>query len=136
MRFQIPQYINVEDKVIFGMTFKQFGFVVIPVVVYILLFMQRVSTLKIVLVEMIVLPYCLLSAFYKVNGQKFNTVFFNFLKYLIKSRFYIWRKIPRVKFFPEIDISLFHKIKKQGLDQKEIEKKIKELSETFEKENP
>lgn len=90
MRFQVPQFTDVEDKIIGPLTLKQFiylaGSAGICVVLFTLLprFLAIIASLPIAL-------FGVALAFYKVNSQPFIKVVESFLKYTITSKLYIWR---------------------------------------------
>lgn len=132
MRYQVPQYIDIEDKLLFNFTVKQFLYIIVPILAYLLMFMAKWPTLEVVLVEAILVPYAYASAFIVMNGQKFNTVLFNFILFRLKSKFYLWNKVSRVKIFPEVDITLFHKKAGKKINESELSKKIKEISKEIE----
>ena len=91
MRFQVPQFIEVEDKIFGPLTFKQFiylaGSVGIAVVLYALLphFIAIILALP-------VLALGASLAFYKVNGKPFIFFVESSVKYYIGSKLYIWKK--------------------------------------------
>lgn len=133
MRHQLPQYIDIEDKLIFGLTLKQFLYLTLPVIAFVYLKAVRKWPVgKIIVVELLLAPYAYFSAFVQINGQKFNTVLFNAINYYLKRRLYLWKKIPRFKIFPEVDISLFHKKVEQEITTKDIESKIIKISKKLE----
>ena len=91
MRFEVPQFIEIEDKIFGPLTWKQF--------VYILggagaLFMLYV-TLPFVIFLLIGTPLAALTfglAFYKVNNRPFSIVLESFVTYLAGGRLYLWKK--------------------------------------------
>ncbi|MBX4189502.1 PrgI family protein [Candidatus Parcubacteria bacterium] len=98
MRFQVPQFIEVEDKIFGPLTFKQFiylaGSVGIAVILFALLpkFLAFVFGLPIVL-------FGAALAFYKVNGKPFIYTVEAFLKYTLGDKLYLWQKQERA---PEV----------------------------------
>jgi hypothetical protein len=97
MRFEVPQFIDIEDKIFGPLTFKQFIYVAgggglcyatykfFPIFIAIP-----------VIIAIAGLSYAL--AFYKLNGQAFITVGQAFLVYLTKNKLYVWKKeAPQVK---------------------------------------
>lgn len=128
MRYQIPQYIDIEDKLIFNLTVRQFLYISIPFAVFFFTMMSGWSTSHIILVEIPAIIYAYLAAFVTINGQKFNTVAWNLFIYRLRSRFYLWRRIARAKIFPEIDISLFHRQEDKNLTEQELAQNIQSIS--------
>lgn len=91
MRFQVPQFIEVEDKIFGPLTFKQFIYVAGGVGICVILFIFLPKFLAII----ISLPTALFAAalaFYKVNDKPFINVVEAFVKYTFTSKLYIWKK--------------------------------------------
>ena len=91
MRFQVPQFIEIEDKIFGPLTFKQFIYVAGGAGLSIILFLF----LPIFLAILIALPIALFSAalaFYQVNGKPFVNVVEAFVKYTLTNKLYIWKK--------------------------------------------
>jgi hypothetical protein len=91
MRFQVPQFIEVEDKIFGPLTFKQFIYVAGGAGICVILFLLLPRFIAIV----ISLPIALFSAalaFYKVNDKPFINLVEAFVKYSLTSKLYIWRK--------------------------------------------
>jgi hypothetical protein len=91
MRFQIPQFIDVEDKIFGPFTLKQFIYLaggaavaVVAVVFWGLFFGLLVSSPIVVL--------ALALAFYKINNRPFVHTMESAFKYVIKDKLYIWHK--------------------------------------------
>lgn len=95
MRFQVPQFIEVEDKIFGPLTFKQFVYIAGGAGVCIVLF----TFLPKFFAFLASVPIALFSlglAFYKVNDKPFIEVVEAYFKYLAGSKLYIWRKQERV----------------------------------------
>lgn len=93
MRFQVPQFIEVEDKIFGPLTFKQFVYVAGGIGICVLLFTFLPKFLAI----LIALPFAALSgalAFYRYNDKPFAHFIEAFFKYSITSKLYIWKKTP------------------------------------------
>ncbi len=94
MRFQVPQFIDVEDKIFGPLTFKQFiylgGGTGICAILFILL-----PKLVAFLISVPVGIFALALTFYKVNEKPFINVAESFFKYLTGSKLYIWKKEER-----------------------------------------
>jgi hypothetical protein len=91
MRFEVPQFIDVEDKIFGPLTFKQF------------IYLAGGGGLGYVAYKLIPFPFWiivgggfiifgLLLAFYKVNNQPFIAVVQNWLTFKIKGKLYIWER--------------------------------------------
>ena len=91
MQFQVPQYIDIEDKVIGPFTLKQFLFLAGGGALLFLLF-KIVKFFVFLLLAVPVVSLTIALAFIKVNNQSFITVIKNSLGFLKKPDFYIWKK--------------------------------------------
>jgi hypothetical protein len=95
MRFQVPQFIEIEDKIFGPLTFKQFIYIAGGIGFATILFLLLPKFLAII----ISLPIVIFSAalaFYKVNNKPFINVVESFVKYTITSKLYIWKKEDKV----------------------------------------
>jgi len=93
MRYQTPQFIEIESKIFGPLTLKQFIYLVGGIGIIFLLYI----VLPIWLVFLAGLPvgaFSLALAFYKVNNQPFIKVVENAFKYLSSARLYLWKKTP------------------------------------------
>ena len=92
MRFQVPQFINVEDKVIGPLTIKQFLYILIAVVVLFILYkILNLFVFVILSIPVVILTYAL--AFLKVHNQPFVNIVKNMFGFLRKPDFYVWQKL-------------------------------------------
>ena len=91
MQFQVPQFIEVEDKIFGPLTFKQFIYLAggggLAFTIYSLL-----PTFISLFLIIAVVALALALAFYKVNGKPFINVVESAFKYYISGKLYIWRK--------------------------------------------
>lgn len=91
MRFQVPQFIEVEDKIFGPLTFKQFIYLVGGGGFGVILFIFLPKFLAILLALPIIL-FASALAFYKVNDKPFINMVESFVKYTLTSKLYIWKK--------------------------------------------
>lgn len=97
MRFQVPQFIEVEDKIFGPFTFKQFVYLAggggIAFIVW-----QALPTFLALPIIVAVGALSLALAFYKVNERPFIAMIESAFRYFTKSRLYTWKKErePRV----------------------------------------
>jgi len=91
MRFQTPQFIEVEDKIFGPLTFKQFLYLAggagLGFIVYRLL-----PTLVAIMVIIPVLALALALAFYKINNKPFIYAVQAGIKYFLNQKLYVWKK--------------------------------------------
>lgn len=91
MQYQVPQFIEVEDKIFGPLSFKQFvylagGLGIIVVLLTLLPFFLGV------LISIPVGALSLALAFYKVNNKSFVEVLESGLFFFMNDRLYIWQK--------------------------------------------
>lgn len=91
MRFQVPQFIEVEDKIVGPLTLKQFIYLAgaggICVVLY--------TTLPGFLAIFFMLPVAALGgalAFLKINNRSFIEILEAFFKFTIGGKLYLWKQ--------------------------------------------
>ncbi|HMO78766.1 MAG TPA: PrgI family protein [Candidatus Paceibacterota bacterium] len=96
MRFQVPQFIGIEDRIFGQLTAKQFLYVGAGIGIAFIL--TRIIPNRIIAL-FIALPIAGLFfafAFYKYDGHiPFIKIVENFIKYTGKPKIYIWKKIPK-----------------------------------------
>ena len=95
MRFQVPQFIEVEDKIFGPLTLKQFIYLAggagLSFVIYRILGSLLLAALPIIVVA----SFSALLAFYKINNKPFIFVVEAAFKYFFSSKLYIWKKEDR-----------------------------------------
>ena len=91
MKFKVPQFIEVEDKVIGPFTLKQFLYMAVGGgILFALWFAVSIPVFIIIAIPLIALV--LTFVFYKVNGRSFSAFLVSLLDYFTKPRLYIWKK--------------------------------------------
>jgi hypothetical protein len=91
MRFRVPQFIDVEDKLFGPLTFKQFVYLAGGGGIVYFLFKALPFYISIFLI----LPIAALSlslAFYKVNSRPFIFYLQSIFSYIFSSRVYVWKQ--------------------------------------------
>jgi len=120
MKFQVPQFIEVEDKIFGPLTLKQFIYLAgAGGVVFMLWRILPIFIAIIAATPIITLAIAL--AFYKVNKRPFVSILEAAFRYALSSRLYIWK---------HKNIS---KMKGRQEDDKKIEKtliRVPKLSES------
>ena len=91
MRFQVPQFIEIEDKIFGPLTFKQFVYLAGGAGVCVVAFTFFPKFLAI-LFSLPVAALALALAFYKVNDKPFINVVEAFFNYSLTNKLYIWKK--------------------------------------------
>ena len=90
-QFQVPQFIDVEDKILGPITMRQFFIMLIPLGAGILLYFLLRFWL-VVIIELPLVIGCALFAFYRPYGMRFSRFFSPFLSYSLKPRMFIWKR--------------------------------------------
>ncbi len=91
MQFQVPQFTEIEDKIIGPLTLKQFLYLLAAGVVIFLLY-KFLNLFLVIIVSIPVAGLAITLAFVKINNQPFISVVKNFLGFLRKPDFYVWKK--------------------------------------------
>ena len=91
MQFQVPQFIEVEDKIFGPLTLKQFLYIAGGVGVCLMLF----AILPLVFVIMLGIPvmgFAAALAFYEINGRPFIVALEHAFGYILGSKLYLWKQ--------------------------------------------
>ncbi len=91
MRFQVPQFTNIEDKVIGPFTLKQFLMYVVAVMVLVPVYIYSDLSLFIT-IALPVLGVAAVFAHLKIYGKPFGQVVMAAVTYASKGQLYIWRR--------------------------------------------
>ncbi|MBI4691960.1 MAG: PrgI family protein [Candidatus Terrybacteria bacterium] len=92
MRYQVPQFIEIESKIFGPLTLKQFIYLLGGAGI-IFLFYVTLPFFLMILFSLPVAGFSLALAFYKVNNRPFIKILENALKYFFSSRLYLWKKV-------------------------------------------
>lgn len=91
MRFQVPQFIEVEDKIFGPLTIKQFIYIAGGVGLCFILF--RFVYLPIAIVLMVVaIGISLALAFFQVNSKPLLYILQSAFGYYVSGKLYLWKK--------------------------------------------
>ncbi|MFA6079828.1 MAG: PrgI family protein [Candidatus Omnitrophota bacterium] len=97
MRFQVPQFIEVEDKIFGPLTLKQFIYLAggggLSFLVYMLLGNFLLSAIPIAAIMGISAAF----AFYKINNKSFVNMVEYAFKYYFGGKLYIWKKTDKIE---------------------------------------
>lgn len=95
MRFQVPQFIEVEDKIFRSLTLKQFIYLAggggLSFIIFRLLDSFILSVIPIILI----MAFSATLSFYKINNKPFIFTLEAAFKYFFSNKLYIWRKVDR-----------------------------------------
>src|SRR3989338_2886149 len=96
MKYQVPQFIDVEDKIFGPLTFKQFVYLAGGAGLAFTLY----SIFPLFVAIIFIVPIAVLAvalAFYRVNNKPFIFVLGSAIKYFMGSKLYIWKKRDNIK---------------------------------------
>jgi len=94
MRFPVPQFINVEDKVAGPLTWKQLYWM-IAMTIFILLLWRALSFFSFILSAPLVIGLFGALAFYKPWGQPLLKVFWYALVFVFRPKMYTWQRFSQ-----------------------------------------
>ncbi|HEX4798945.1 MAG TPA: PrgI family protein [Candidatus Paceibacterota bacterium] len=91
MRFEVPQFIEVEAKIIGPFTWKQFVYLAGGVGVLVILFLSAPFFVFLIFgFPLFIIAGAL--AFQKINNRPISIFFESVFNYVIKKKLYLWRK--------------------------------------------
>jgi hypothetical protein len=91
MRYQVPQFIEVEDKIIGPLTIKQFVYLVGGAGMSFIVYTYLPIYIAFILI-VIIIPLSLALAFYKINNKPFIDFLESAFTFYTKQNLYIWKK--------------------------------------------
>lgn len=91
MRFEVPQFIEIEDKIIGPLTWKQFVYLAGGVGLCII-FLLNLNFIVAVILSLPVIGLVGALAFHRVNNRPFSIFLESAVAYFTHSRLYLWRR--------------------------------------------
>jgi hypothetical protein len=91
MRFEVPQFIEVEDKIIGPFTWKQFIYLAGGIGALLILYF----TTPFMIFVLLGLPLGILSgflAFHQINNRPFSIFLESFISYMSRTKTYLWKR--------------------------------------------
>ena len=102
MKFRVPQFIDVEDKIFGSLTLKQFFYVIgAGGTAYIIFKFIKIKIIALI-IAVPISGFFLALAFVKINERSFIDFSESVFNYLIKSKVYIWRQPKQTLDDPEM----------------------------------
>ncbi len=89
-QFEVPQFIDIESKIVGPLTLRQFMFIAIPSLISFFLFFVVKIFIWVIITILFVSSGASL-AFIKINGVKFYKVVLNAIKYFWEPKLFLWR---------------------------------------------
>lgn len=96
MRFSVPQFIDVEDKIFGQLTLKQGIYVLGSVGISVAIFV-KFGLIAAILFGAPFVFLAFLLAFVKIHGQPFINILYSATFYFLKHKLYLWRKTSKKK---------------------------------------
>ncbi len=125
---QVPQFINMEAKIIGPLTLRQFLFIAAGGgLIFGLSFILQTGLW--IIVSLFIAALSIALAFVKINEQPLYKVIMNAFKFYINPRLYTWKRQPKNKELikPEKPVVEKPKIQQKRLTSEELQKIAEEL---------
>ena len=97
MRYQVPQFIEVEDKIFGPLTKKQFIYLAGGAGLSFIIYKFLSSFLLSIIPVVIIMSFSIALAFYKINNKPFINVVEAAFKYYTSAKLFLWKKVPNEK---------------------------------------
>lgn len=105
MQFQVPQFIETEDKIIGPLTLKQFGYLAGGGFFLLMLYYVLEFWLWIIVAAIVGL-FVIAMAFLKYHGRSFMVLFFAMISYLWRPRLFLWQSAGAKPAVPQGGLSI------------------------------
>lgn len=128
MQYNVPQFIDIEDRIVGPLTAKQLGWLALGGVVLLVLW-GFLDTSAFILAAIFVAAIFGAMAFWKPNGQPLLHYVLSSISFIFKPKMYVWKKIPGKVKIEKKEKKIIKEIPKKTLSQEKIEK----LSEILDK---
>lgn len=119
MEYQVPQFIEVEDKIFGPLTIKQFIYLAGGAGIVTILVLSLPLVFAIILGAPIA-GLALALAFYKINGKPFIEILESGLVYFLGGRLYLWKK-EKEPLAPKIEAAAPAPLPKAPLSRRKLE---------------
>ncbi len=124
MQYAVPQFIDVEDKVVGPLTVKQTMYLIAGGGILLILF-TYFEIVFVIIAALIIVPLALGFAFYKPKGITLLKFSSNAVKYYTSQHIYIWRREAKISHYKTFQ----KKAKTKEIEEKHVSKnRIKELA--------
>lgn len=126
MQFPVPQFTDVEDRIIGGLSFKQFGIVFLAAVITFAAYTMSKSVPITAIVGVLTGLPALALTFGKLNGRPLYQSAGNFVRFLFGAKIYVYQKQAQTASDNQIPVKVVER--QAPKDKKETAVKIKELN--------
>ena len=127
MRFVVPQFIEVEDKVVGPLTFKQAAYI-LGAGGFALMLVTTVGFFWAVVLGTPVYALAGALAFLKINNRPFSLILFSVFNYALHKKLYLWKKEDEQQ-TQQVTIEKEHDLESiQNVVQNNTQSRLKELA--------
>jgi hypothetical protein len=126
MQFPVPQFTDVEDRIVGSLSFKQFGFILAAGVFTFMIYSISKSPFITIAVGVFSGLPALALAFGRLNGRPLYASTGNFIKYLFGAKRYVFHKQAQAEISPAQTTIVHEEI--PAKDSRTTAVKIKELN--------
>ena len=92
MRFEVPQFIEIEDKIFGPFTWRQFVYIAGGGGFGVMLYLMQVPFIFLVLLGGPVIALAMALAFYPINNRPFSIFLESAVSYTLGKKLYLWKK--------------------------------------------
>ncbi|HEX3099598.1 MAG TPA: PrgI family protein [Patescibacteria group bacterium] len=126
MQFPVPQFTDVEDRIIGSLTFKQFGIVFFAALATFAIYTISKNVFATVVAGLLLGVPSLALSFGKLNGRPLYSSAGNFVRFLFGAKLYLFHKQAQTVSEQKIPVTV--KEEKAPKDRQATAVKIKELN--------
>ncbi len=95
MQFQVPQFIEVEDKIFYRLTLKQFLYLAGGLGASVAIYLYIPIKIIAIIIILPVVAFSISLAFLKINKRPFIDVVQSSFYYFFGDKLYLWRKVEK-----------------------------------------
>ena len=95
MQYQVPQFIEVEDKIFGPLTLKQFIYLAGGAGLSFVLYELLPSIIFSAIPILVIMAFSIALAFYRINNKPFILVVESAFKYYTSAKLFIWKKVEK-----------------------------------------
>jgi hypothetical protein len=92
LQYQVPQFVDVEDKIFGPLTAKQFLMFVMTFLIIGALWYSPLPKQATIILAVPIIIFTLLLAFYKVNGRTFLWFLYAILHFFFTGKMFLWER--------------------------------------------
>ena len=126
MQFPVPQFTDVEDRIIGALTFKQFGIIFVAAIATFAVYTVSKSIFATIVAGTVLGLPALALTFGRLNGRPLYSSAGNFVRFLFGAKIYVFHKQAQTAASENIPVTV--KEEKAPKDRKATAVKIKELN--------